>query len=87
MAVLAKGMRVAGRLWLEEKADGSMQVCFQRYDRKPDEPYPGEPPELDPLVRTVFYEGYSVELIPIRKISFSHNNFVNLHPDGQDDRY
>ena len=35
MAVLAKGMKVAGRLWLEEKADGSLQVCFQRYDRKP----------------------------------------------------
>ena len=35
MNALKKGLKVEGRLWLEETEDGQLIICFQQYDRKP----------------------------------------------------
>ena len=35
MNALKKGLKVEGRLWLEETEDGQLVICFQQYDRKP----------------------------------------------------
>ena len=35
MEALKKGLKVEGRLWLEETEDGELIIWFQRYDRKP----------------------------------------------------
>ena len=35
MNALMKGLRVEGRLWLEETEDGELIIRFQQYDRKP----------------------------------------------------
>ena len=33
--LLKKGLKVEGRLWLEETEDGEFIIWFQQYDRKP----------------------------------------------------
>ena len=35
MEALKKGLKVEGRLWLEETEDGELIIWFQQYDRKP----------------------------------------------------
>ena len=35
MNALKKGLKVEGRLWLEETEDGELIIWFQQYDRKP----------------------------------------------------
>lgn len=35
MNALKRGLKVEGRLWLEETEDGQLIICFQQYDRKP----------------------------------------------------
>ena len=35
MDALKKGLKVEGRLWLEETEDGELTIWFQQYDRKP----------------------------------------------------
>ena len=35
MNALKKGLKVEGRLWLEETVDGKFVICFQQYNRKP----------------------------------------------------
>ena len=35
MDALRKGLKVEGRLWLEETEDGELAIWFQQYDRKP----------------------------------------------------
>ena len=35
MNALKRGLKVEGRLWLEETEDGQLVICFQQYDRKP----------------------------------------------------
>ena len=35
MDALRRGLKVEGRLWLEETEDGGLIIWFQQYDRKP----------------------------------------------------
>ena len=35
MDALRRGLKVEGRLWLEETEDGELIIWFQQYDRKP----------------------------------------------------
>lgn len=35
MNALKKGLKVEGRLWLEETEDGKLVICFRQYNRKP----------------------------------------------------
>ena len=35
MNALKKGLKVEGRLWLEETVDGKFVIWFQQYNRKP----------------------------------------------------
>lgn len=35
MNALKKGLKVEGRLWLEETEDGKFVIWFQQYNRKP----------------------------------------------------
>lgn len=35
MDALRKGLKVEGRLWIEETEDGELIIMFQTYDRKP----------------------------------------------------
>ena len=35
MDALKRGLKVEGRLWLEETEDGELIIWFQQYDRKP----------------------------------------------------
>ena len=35
MEALKRGLKVEGRLWIEETEDGKLAIWFQAYDRKP----------------------------------------------------
>ena len=39
MDILRKGLKVEGRLWLEDTDDGELVIWFQKYDRKPSHLY------------------------------------------------